>query len=60
MAGSITFDEIDIEENPEAADWVAKAGGGSQIVPTVRLPDGTAMVNPAIDTVVERLTSLTH
>ena len=56
----IIFDEVDVEENPEAADWVAEANGGSWLVPTVRLPDGTAMVNPAVDAVVERLASLSN
>lgn len=54
----IAFDEVDIEENPEAAEWVAEVNGGSQTVPTVRLPDGTAMVNPAVDALVERLAAL--
>jgi mycoredoxin len=54
----IAFDEVDVEENPEAADWVSAANGGSWVVPTVRLPDGTAMVNPAVDAIVERLRSL--
>ncbi|MCZ3389384.1 MAG: NrdH-redoxin [Actinomycetia bacterium] len=55
----ITFDEVDVEANPDAADWVAEANGGSWMVPTVRLPDGTAMVNPAVAAVVERLAALT-
>lgn len=55
----ITFDDVDIEQNPEAAAWVAEANGGSWLVPTVRLPDGTAMVNPAVDDVIERLATQT-
>jgi mycoredoxin len=54
----ITFDEVDVEEDADAADWVAEANGGSWLVPTVRLPDGTALVNPSVDAVVERLASL--
>jgi mycoredoxin len=54
----ITFDEVDVEEDAEAADWVAEANGGSWLVPTVRLPDGTAMVNPSVDAVVGRLAGL--
>jgi mycoredoxin len=42
----IAYDEVDIEQDPEAAAYVQSVNGGNQTVPTVRFPDGTAMTNP--------------
>lgn len=56
---AVTFVEIDIEQNPDAAAWVAAANDGMQLVPTVRFADDTAMANPSVDAVVERLATLT-
>ncbi|NLC98084.1 MAG: mycoredoxin [Actinomycetales bacterium] len=44
----ITFDEVDIEEQPEAATIVEKANNGNQTVPTLVFPDGTALTNPSV------------
>jgi mycoredoxin len=52
---SIAFDEIDVEQDPSAAEWVVSVNGGNQTVPTVRFPDGSALTNPSVDAVVERL-----
>ncbi len=45
----LDFTEVNIEENPEAADFVGKVNGGNHVVPTVLLPNGTAMTNPSIN-----------
>ncbi len=50
--------EIDIERDPAAADYVMSVNGGTQTVPTVVFPDGTAMTNPPAGQVRERLTAL--
>ncbi len=50
--------EIDIERDPAAADYVMSVNGGTQTVPTVVFPDGTAMTNPPADQVRERLAAL--
>lgn len=42
----VPFRNVDIEHDPAAAAFVEQANGGSQTVPTVRLPDGTTMINP--------------
>jgi len=34
--------------DPEAAAFVGSVNGGNHVVPTVVLPDGTAMTNPSI------------
>jgi mycoredoxin len=44
----IPFDEINIEQDPSAADFVGRVNGGNHIVPTVLFPDGSAMTNPSI------------
>ncbi|MGH3341497.1 MAG: mycoredoxin [Carbonactinosporaceae bacterium] len=44
----IGYAEIDIEDDPQAADYVMAVNGGNQTVPTVVLPDGTALTNPSL------------
>lgn len=44
----ITFTEIDIEQDPTAADFVMSVNGGNQTVPTVVYPDGSAQTNPSL------------
>ena len=51
----IAFDEVDIEQQPAAADFVMSVNGGNQTVPTVVFPDGTAATNPSIAEVKQRL-----
>jgi mycoredoxin len=51
----IEFAEVDIEQQPEAAKVVEKINNGNQTVPTVVFPDGTAMTNPSLAQVAEKL-----
>jgi len=51
----ISFNEIDVEQDSAAAEWVVGVNGGDQMVPTVRFPDGSALSNPSVDAVAERL-----
>jgi mycoredoxin len=44
----IEFDEVDIEQDPAAADLVMSINGGNATVPTVVLPDGRALTNPPL------------
>ena len=44
----IEFTEVDIERDPEAAQFVMSVNGGNQTVPTVVFPDGSARTNPSI------------
>lgn len=44
----ITYDVVDIEQQPEAAAIVERVNGGNQTVPTLVFPDGTAMTNPSL------------
>ncbi|WP_020575858.1 mycoredoxin [Actinopolymorpha alba] len=51
----IAYVEVDIEQNPDAADLVAKVNGGNKTVPTVVFPDGSALTNPSLAQVQARL-----
>jgi len=51
----IGFDEVNIEHQPEAADVVMAVNGGNRTVPTVVFPDGTALTNPTLREVREKL-----
>ena len=44
----IEFDEVDIEQDPEAADFVMSVNGGNATVPTLVLPDGRTLTNPPV------------
>ncbi|GGR67152.1 mycoredoxin [Nocardioides luteus] len=54
----ITFDEVDIEQVPEAAQIVEQVNGGNQTVPTLVYSDGSAMTNPSIAQVKAKLAEL--
>ena len=51
----IEYAEVDIERKPDAADYVMTVNGGNQTVPTVLFPDGSALTNPSLAQVRERL-----
>ena len=44
----VEFDEVDIEQDEAAADFVMSVNGGNATVPTILLPDGRAMTNPPV------------
>ena len=44
----IAWTEVDIEQDPEAAELVMQVNGGNQTVPTLVFPDGSAATNPSI------------
>ncbi|SDQ72586.1 mycoredoxin [Quadrisphaera sp. DSM 44207] len=51
----IAYSEVNIEEVPEAAEYVMSVNGGNQTVPTVVFPDGSAATNPSVAEVRARL-----
>jgi mycoredoxin len=51
----IAFTEVDIENDPEAADLVMSLNAGNATVPTVVFPDGSAATNPSLAQVQQRL-----
>ncbi|WP_026925074.1 mycoredoxin [Glycomyces arizonensis] len=48
----VLYKEVNIEDDPEAAEWVMGVNGGNQTVPTVRgtAPSGEefALTNPSV------------
>jgi mycoredoxin len=57
-ADGIEMMEVDIEQDPAAAEFVMSVNGGYQTVPTVVFPDGSALTNPSAAVVKERLQEL--
>jgi mycoredoxin len=57
-ADGIEITEVDIEQDPAAAEYVMTVNGGFQTVPTVVFPDGSALTNPSASAVKERLQEL--
>jgi mycoredoxin len=51
----IAYTEVDIESQPEAAEFVMQVNNGNQTVPTVLFPDGSASTNPSLAEVKARL-----
>ena len=54
----IAYVEIDIEADPDSADYVMSVNGGNQTVPTLRFDDGSALTNPSIVQVKQHLAAL--
>lgn len=44
----IEYVEVDIEQDPSAADFVMQVNGGNQTVPTLHFPNGKALTNPSL------------
>ena len=54
----ISYEIVDIEQQPEAAQIVESANGGNQTVPTLVFADGTAQTNPSLAQVRDKIASL--
>lgn len=53
----VTYATVDIEHDPAAADFVMSVNGGNQTVPTVQFPDGSALTNPSLAQVLDKLSA---
>jgi len=42
----VRYEWIDIEKDPDAANYVQQANNGKQIIPTIVFPDGSILVEP--------------
>ena len=56
-SAGIPFTEVDIEHDPEAAQFVMSVNAGNQTVPTVKFSDGSALTNPSLADVKAKLAS---
>ena len=54
----ITYDIVDIEQEPAAAEIVESANNGNQTVPTLVYADGTAMTYPSLAQVKDKIAAL--
>ena len=54
----ISYDIVDIEQIPEAAQIVESVNDGNQTVPTLVYSDGTSMTNPSVMQIKEKLAAL--
>ncbi|SDX97735.1 mycoredoxin [Micromonospora pattaloongensis] len=54
----IAYEVVDIEQDPQAAEYVMGVNGGNQTVPTLRFADGSALTNPSIVQVKQQLAAL--
>ncbi len=54
----IAYEVVDIEEHPEAAEFVESVNNGNQTVPTLVYADGSAQTNPSVIQVKEKLAAL--
>jgi len=43
----VPYREVNIEQDPQAADLVRQVNGGMQSVPTIIFPDGTRLAEPS-------------
>jgi len=54
----VSFTEVDIEQDESAAERVMQVNGGNQTVPTLEFSDGSALTNPSVQQVQEKLAAL--
>ena len=56
-SAGIFFAEVDIEHDPAAAKFVMSVNNGNQTVPTLKFADGSALTNPSLSEVKDKLAS---
>jgi mycoredoxin len=54
-SSGIPYDEVDIEADPAAAEFVGSVNGGNRTVPTVKFADGSTLTNPSAAQVKAKL-----
>ena len=54
----ISYDVVDIEQDPSAAEVVMTANNGNQTVPTLVYADGSVQTNPSIAQVKDKLATI--
>ena len=54
----ITYEVVDIEQRPEAAQIVERVNNGNQTVPTLVYADGSAQTNPSVSDVKAKLAAI--
>ena len=59
-SAGIAYDEVDIERDPSAAEFVGSVNNGNHIVPTLKFADGSTMTNPGANDVKAKLAELSR
>lgn len=54
----VAYDAVDIEQQPDAEEIVKRVNGGNATVPTLVFADGSALTNPTLAQVQERLAAV--
>ena len=57
-SAGIGYHEIDIEEDPAAAEFVSSVNNGNRTVPTVKFADGSTLTNPSGNEVKQKLAEI--
>lgn len=57
---AISYTEIDVDEDAEAAAFVESVNDGNRVVPTALYPDGTTATNPPASQVRAKLDELSR
>jgi mycoredoxin len=52
---AIPYSEVNVETDPIGAQYVMSVNGGNRVVPTVLFDNGTALTNPTIVQIKQRL-----
>ena len=53
----IEYAEVDVDQNPAAADFVMSVNDGNRTVPTLTFQDGSALTNPSLAQVRAKIRS---
>jgi mycoredoxin len=54
-ANGISYEEVDIDEDGAAAEFVGSVNGGNRTVPTVKFADGSTLTNPSTGEIKAKL-----
>jgi mycoredoxin len=57
-SAGISFTEVDIDQDPAAAEFVGSVNGGNRTVPTLKFADGSTLTNPSGTQVKQKLAEL--
>ncbi|MBV9091810.1 MAG: mycoredoxin [Mycobacteriaceae bacterium] len=57
-SAGIGYEEIDIEQDPAAAEFVSSVNNGNRTVPTVRFADGSTLTNPSGKEIEQKLAQI--
>lgn len=57
-SAGIGYDEVDIEHDAAAAEFVGSVNGGNHVVPTLKFADGSTLTNPSPNEIKAKLAQL--